>query len=111
MRLSTSPVRSTSTLSAEGIEHEEQAERLIELGCRLGQGFHFARPMAAESLAGLLGGSAYARACHSLSQDLSLCAGTAGQTRPAACLWLRAIASTITAASSTAPVTMNLTDD
>jgi EAL domain-containing protein (putative c-di-GMP-specific phosphodiesterase class I) len=32
---------------AEGIEHPEQAERLRELGCPLGQGFHFARPVDA----------------------------------------------------------------
>jgi diguanylate cyclase (GGDEF)-like protein len=32
---------------AEGIELEDQAVRLGELGCRLGQGFHFARPMDA----------------------------------------------------------------
>jgi diguanylate cyclase (GGDEF)-like protein len=36
---------------AEGIEEEGQAERLLELGCRLGQGFHFARPMDAAALA------------------------------------------------------------
>ncbi|HWT92121.1 MAG TPA: EAL domain-containing protein, partial [Solirubrobacteraceae bacterium] len=30
---------------AEGIEHAEQWETLRELGCDLGQGFHFARPM------------------------------------------------------------------
>jgi diguanylate cyclase (GGDEF)-like protein len=35
---------------AEGIESEEQAERLRELGCRWGQGFLFARPMPAEKL-------------------------------------------------------------
>jgi diguanylate cyclase (GGDEF)-like protein len=39
---------------AEGIEHEEQARRLQELGCRLGQGFHFARPMEAAAVAELL---------------------------------------------------------
>src|SRR5215217_2201716 len=33
------------------------------------------------------------------------------QIRPAACRWVRAIASITTAASSTAPVTMNFTDD
>jgi EAL domain-containing protein (putative c-di-GMP-specific phosphodiesterase class I) len=32
---------------AEGIELEDQAVRPGELGCRLGQGFHFARPMDA----------------------------------------------------------------
>jgi diguanylate cyclase (GGDEF)-like protein/PAS domain S-box-containing protein len=30
---------------AEGIEHADQWERLRDLGCDLGQGFHFARPM------------------------------------------------------------------
>jgi diguanylate cyclase len=32
-------------LIAEGIEHDEQAGRLQTMGCQLGQGFHFARPM------------------------------------------------------------------
>jgi diguanylate cyclase (GGDEF)-like protein len=36
---------------AEGIEEQRQAERLVELGCRLGQGYHFARPMDASALA------------------------------------------------------------
>ncbi len=35
---------------AEGIETDRQAERLRELGCDLGQGFLFARPMPAESV-------------------------------------------------------------
>jgi EAL domain-containing protein (putative c-di-GMP-specific phosphodiesterase class I) len=30
---------------AEGIEHPAQAAELEGLGCRLGQGFHFARPL------------------------------------------------------------------
>jgi EAL domain-containing protein (putative c-di-GMP-specific phosphodiesterase class I) len=30
---------------AEGIEHEAQAQELERLGCRFGQGFHFARPL------------------------------------------------------------------
>jgi diguanylate cyclase (GGDEF)-like protein len=30
---------------AEGIEHEAQARELERLGCRFGQGFHFARPL------------------------------------------------------------------
>ena len=42
-----------STLSlevvAEGIELPEQWETLRELGCELGQGFYFARPMNAEA--------------------------------------------------------------
>jgi EAL domain-containing protein (putative c-di-GMP-specific phosphodiesterase class I) len=34
---------------AEGIEHREQWMTLRDLGCALGQGFYFARPMSAES--------------------------------------------------------------
>jgi EAL domain-containing protein (putative c-di-GMP-specific phosphodiesterase class I) len=34
---------------AEGIELPEQWKTLRELGCELGQGFYFARPMDAES--------------------------------------------------------------
>jgi diguanylate cyclase (GGDEF)-like protein len=39
---------------AEGIEEPEQAERLRELGCALGQGFLFARPAPPEVLTSLL---------------------------------------------------------
>lgn len=39
---------------AEGIEQDEQAETLRLLGCELGQGFFFARPMDAQAWAGLL---------------------------------------------------------
>jgi diguanylate cyclase (GGDEF)-like protein len=39
---------------AEGIETEEQRQVLIELGCRQGQGFLFARPMPARAATGLL---------------------------------------------------------
>ena len=35
---------------AEGIEYDEQALSLRELGCELGQGFLFARPMAHDAL-------------------------------------------------------------
>ncbi|HWV34942.1 MAG TPA: EAL domain-containing protein, partial [Thermomicrobiales bacterium] len=33
---------------AEGIEREEQAQRLQALGCQFGQGFHFGRPVPSE---------------------------------------------------------------
>lgn len=39
---------------AEGVERLDQATELHELGCDLAQGFHFARPMSAEHLRGLL---------------------------------------------------------
>jgi EAL domain-containing protein (putative c-di-GMP-specific phosphodiesterase class I) len=39
---------------AEGVEHDDQAVALDHLGCRLAQGFLFARPMPANDLAALL---------------------------------------------------------
>jgi EAL domain-containing protein (putative c-di-GMP-specific phosphodiesterase class I) len=39
---------------AEGIELPEQERSLQDLGCEIGQGFLFARPMAAEALFGFL---------------------------------------------------------
>ncbi len=39
---------------AEGIENEEQAERLRELGYSLGQGYHLARPMAPDAVTDML---------------------------------------------------------
>jgi diguanylate cyclase (GGDEF)-like protein/PAS domain S-box-containing protein len=39
---------------AEGIEHPEQSTTLRELGCDIGQGFYFARPMAPDRLLGFL---------------------------------------------------------
>jgi diguanylate cyclase (GGDEF)-like protein len=39
---------------AEGLEHEEQVARLLEMGCRWGQGYHFSRPCSAPELDELL---------------------------------------------------------
>jgi EAL domain-containing protein (putative c-di-GMP-specific phosphodiesterase class I) len=39
---------------AEGIEHEAQAKRLRQLGCRLGQGYLFGRPAPAEEVERLI---------------------------------------------------------
>jgi len=39
---------------AEGIETEEQYQRLKELGCEYGQGFLFSRPVDADSASRLL---------------------------------------------------------
>jgi diguanylate cyclase (GGDEF)-like protein/PAS domain S-box-containing protein len=41
---------------AEGIELQEQRTELLTSGCASGQGFFFAEPVAAERIAGLLGG-------------------------------------------------------
>jgi len=45
----------TLQLDAEGIEEAEQAASLVTLGCRDGQGFHFARPLTAAAMTELLG--------------------------------------------------------
>jgi diguanylate cyclase (GGDEF)-like protein len=47
-------------VTAEGIETEEQATRLRELGCDCGQGFFFARPMAPDKVPTLLGHARWA---------------------------------------------------
>jgi len=39
---------------AEGIETLEQVERLKVLGCRLGQGYFFAKPMGPEMVSAML---------------------------------------------------------
>ena len=38
------------TVTAEGVETDQQVRKLQELRCRLGQGFYFSQPLAAESL-------------------------------------------------------------
>jgi diguanylate cyclase (GGDEF)-like protein/PAS domain S-box-containing protein len=42
---------------AEGIELDEQLKRLRDLGCELGQGFHFAHPMESELMLNYLAGA------------------------------------------------------
>jgi diguanylate cyclase (GGDEF)-like protein len=42
------------SIIAEGVESEEQAEQLKEMGCDLGQGFHFAEPLPPEALSEIL---------------------------------------------------------
>ncbi|HEX4977601.1 MAG TPA: EAL domain-containing protein [Nocardioides sp.] len=47
------------TVVAEGIERESEARALLDLGCRLGQGYLFARPLPADEVTALvLGGPA-----------------------------------------------------
>jgi EAL domain-containing protein (putative c-di-GMP-specific phosphodiesterase class I) len=41
-------------LIAEGIENAEQLERLREVGCALGQGHHFAKPLPSEEVPAFL---------------------------------------------------------
>jgi EAL domain-containing protein (putative c-di-GMP-specific phosphodiesterase class I) len=47
---------------AKGIEYDEQASSLRDLGCDLGQGFLFARPMAHDALHDYLGDDELSRA-------------------------------------------------
>jgi EAL domain-containing protein (putative c-di-GMP-specific phosphodiesterase class I) len=42
-------------LIAEGVETEEQRDILLALGCTVGQGFYYARPVSAAALPALLG--------------------------------------------------------
>jgi Amt family ammonium transporter len=50
------------TAFAEGIETKAQRDRLRALGCTVGQGFYYARPMPAEAVTLLLGGRRVVRA-------------------------------------------------
>jgi diguanylate cyclase (GGDEF)-like protein/PAS domain S-box-containing protein len=44
---------------AEGIESVEQVRQLVEMGCRLGQGYHFSAPLPADVVPELLEGGAH----------------------------------------------------
>jgi EAL domain-containing protein (putative c-di-GMP-specific phosphodiesterase class I) len=61
---------------AEGVENGGQAQRLLELGCDLGQGYHFGRPLPCEDLTSRLVAPATARAAPPAAQ-----AARAGATR------------------------------
>jgi diguanylate cyclase (GGDEF)-like protein len=52
----------------EGIEHPAQAERLRQLGCRLGQGYLYGRPMPAEEARRLLADEAELGASESVAE-------------------------------------------
>jgi diguanylate cyclase (GGDEF)-like protein len=60
--ITTAIVRMAQALSieviAEGVENELQVGELHDLGCRLGQGFHFHKPLPAEGISALLRGEA-----------------------------------------------------
>lgn len=47
------------TVTAEGIETAEQLRRVVEAGCRRGQGHYFAYPVPADDVAELIGQSAF----------------------------------------------------
>jgi EAL domain-containing protein (putative c-di-GMP-specific phosphodiesterase class I) len=42
---------------AEGVESEDQRDVLMEQGCRLGQGYHFSRPLSPGEVRSLLLGA------------------------------------------------------
>ena len=70
---------------AEGIEHAEQAERLQELGCTLGQGFLFSQPVGADVIeARLKEGAAEAG-----PRPRRRRRGAAGTGRTRCCAWPR----------------------
>ena len=50
------------TTVAEGIEDASQAQRMLALGCTYGQGYFFARPMAADDVPAIIGEAAKGRA-------------------------------------------------
>jgi len=56
-------------VTAEGIESAAQLAQLRKLGCHLGQGYYFARPLAANAIAPLLAASA--ASCRSEARRLS----------------------------------------
>ena len=72
-------LRRMAELVAEGIEREEQAQRLMELGCAFGQGFLFSKPVPAESIEAMLAAAPATRDLRVLGSMLEAC-GEAGRS-------------------------------
>jgi diguanylate cyclase (GGDEF)-like protein/PAS domain S-box-containing protein len=66
---------------AEGIEVDEQAEVLRSLGCELGQGFFFAKPLAADAWTTLLGGDLVGSGGETAKAPSETAVGDDGKTR------------------------------
>ena len=49
------------TITAEGIETDEQASAMASLGCNRGQGYHFSRPLTADALAAAVAADPFPR--------------------------------------------------
>jgi diguanylate cyclase (GGDEF)-like protein/PAS domain S-box-containing protein len=62
------------TIVAEGIENAAQLEQLQQMGCAAGQGFHLARPLAAELVEALLDGLAAKAPAASAARQLTAAA-------------------------------------
>ena len=66
---------------AEGIETEEQADRMYELGCDVGQGWLYGRPMPAGEIPKMIGAVRYSPS----EKDFDFACGLAGEAGPAGC--------------------------
>jgi PTS system cellobiose-specific IIC component len=52
----------------EGVEHEEQLQRLCALGCRRFQGYYFSRPLSAEDIVRFIGAHSVSRSARDLQE-------------------------------------------
>jgi EAL domain-containing protein (putative c-di-GMP-specific phosphodiesterase class I) len=66
---------------AEGVENPEQVRRLRELGCDLGQGYHFGRPLPPDDLTARLGQVASGSGSAVRKPEVPVQAARAGATR------------------------------
>jgi EAL domain-containing protein (putative c-di-GMP-specific phosphodiesterase class I) len=68
---------------AEGIEHAEQARWLVDIGCRYGQGFLYARPMGAQAIEAMLAeGDGLARALEAAASGGAVAGALDGSEAP-----------------------------